>query len=174
MTRNDSAVLPAAYVALRIVIVLNWVFGACIIALLAYTFVNAPWTMKALGISRAPDASIVLRGMRSVAALGALGILLHYALLKRLLAIVETVQHGDPFVTTNAARLQTIAWVLLALQILSVIIGGIGKAISTSAHPIHLSAGFSTSGWLAVILTFVLARVFAEGALMREELEGTV
>ena len=34
--------------------------------------------------------------------------------------------------------------------------------------------GFSTSGWLAVILTFVLGRVFAEGTLMQKDLEGTV
>jgi hypothetical protein len=39
---------------------------------------------------------------------------------------------------------------------------------------LHLDAGFSPGGWLAVILTFVLARVFAEGTLMREDLEGTV
>jgi hypothetical protein len=32
----------------------------------------------------------------------------------------------------------------------------------------------STSGWLAVILLFVLARVFAEGATMRDDLAGTV
>jgi hypothetical protein len=37
-----------------------------------------------------------------------------------------------------------------------------------------LNAGLSPAGWLAVILTFVLAQVFAEGALMREDLEGTV
>ena len=29
-------------------------------------------------------------------------------------------------------------------------------------------------GWLAVLLTFLLARVFAEGTLMRDDLEGTV
>jgi hypothetical protein len=30
------------------------------------------------------------------------------------------------------------------------------------------------NGWLAVLLTFLLARVFAEGTRMREDLEGTV
>ena len=54
------------------------------------------------------------------------------------------------------------------------VIGAIGKAVSTPAHPVHLDAGFSISGWLAVLLTFVLARVFAEGTVMREDLEGTV
>jgi hypothetical protein len=94
--------------------------------------------------------------------------------LRRLLAIVDTVRSGDPFVAANADRLQLIAWSLLALQLLSLVVGGIGKAISTPAHPLHLDAGFSTSGWLAVLLTFILARVFAAGALMREDLEGTV
>ena len=95
-------------------------------------------------------------------------------ILTRLLRIVETVSRGDPFVAVNAYRLQAIAWLLLALQVLSIIIGGIGKAIASKEFPLHLDAGFSTSGWLAVILTFVLARVFAEGTLMREDLEGTV
>jgi uncharacterized membrane protein len=74
----------------------------------------------------------------------------------------------------NAYRLQAIAWALLALQILTLVIGAIGQAVSTPAHPFHLDAGFSISGWLAVLLTFLLARVFAEGTLMREDLEGTV
>ena len=39
---------------------------------------------------------------------------------------------------------------------------------------VHLDAGFSINGWLAVLLTFLLARVFAEGTLMREDLKGTV
>jgi hypothetical protein len=46
--------------------------------------------------------------------------------------------------------------------------------VSTPEHPIQLDAGFSVSSWLAIILCFVLARVFAEGTLMREDLEGTI
>jgi hypothetical protein len=70
--------------------------------------------------------------------------------------------------------LQAIAWVLLALQCLGVVVGAINKGISTPAHPVHLDAGGSLSGWLGVLLVFVLARVFAEGARMRDDLEGTV
>jgi len=88
--------------------------------------------------------------------------------------MVQTVRAGDPFIASNAYRLQAIAWFLLAQQVVSAIIGFIGKAVSSPAHPLHLDAGFSPGGWLAVILTFVLARVFAEGTLMREDLEGTV
>ena len=113
-------------------------------------------------------------GLRAVAVLGLVAVPLGYVVFKRLLAIVETVRAGDPFVAANASRLQAIAWMLFALQLLSIVIGTIGRALSTPAHPVHLDAGFSISGWLAVLLTFVLARVFAEGARMREDIERTV
>jgi hypothetical protein len=174
MSRLPSAALPIAYVLLRILIVLNWIFGACIFALLAYTFINEPWTMKALGVSDFSDAQTVMMGMRAVAGLGVVSIVLNYGLLRRLVAMIETVRAGDPFVAENAYRLQAIGWLLLALQILAMVIGAIGKALSTPKHPFHLDAGFSLNGWVAVLLIFVLARVFAEGTLMREDLEGTV
>src|SRR5882724_10245546 len=170
---SSSAALPIAYVMLRILIVVNWLGGAAILALLV-VMPNEQWIMAAFKLSPSPEAERLVMGMRAIAVLGLAAIPLHYAVLKRLLAIVETVRAGDPFVATNASRLQAIAWVLLAVNLLSIVIGAIAKTVSTPAHPLHLNAGFSISGWLAVLLTFMLARVFAEGALMREDLEGTV
>ncbi len=129
---------------------------------------NRQWILSAFHLSPSPDPDRLIMGMRAIAALGLVAIPLNYVVLKRLLAIVETVRAGDPFVAANAFRLQAIAWTLLALQLLSLVIGAIAKAVSTPAHPLHLQAGFSISGWLAVLLTFLLARVFAEGTLMRE------
>ena len=171
---KHSAALPIAWVTLRILIVLNWVFGACILALLITTFVNEPWTMKALEVTGLPNAGKVMWGMRAIAALGIGAIALNALVLKRLLAMVETVRAGDPFVAANAYRLNTVAWLMLVMQLISITIAAIGKLISTPGHEFHLDAGFSTNGWVAVILTFVLARVFAEGTLMREDLEGTI
>jgi hypothetical protein len=108
-------------------------------------------------------------GLRAIAVLGLVAMPLNHAGLKRLLAILHTVREGDPFFAVNASRLQAIAWVLVALNIISILIGAIAKAVSTPTHPLHIDAGFSINGWLAVLLTFVLARVFAHGALMREE-----
>ena len=170
---SSSAALPIAHVALRILIVMNWLGGAAILALLV-VMPNEQWIMSAFKLSPSPEAERLVMGLRAVAVLGLATIPLNYAVLKRLLAIVETVRGGDPFVAANAYRLQAIAWALLALQLLSLVIGAIAKAVSSPAHPVHLDAGFSISGWLAVILIFLLARVFAEGALMREDLEGTV
>jgi hypothetical protein len=170
---TSSAALPIAHVVLRILIVLNWIGGAAILALLV-VMPNERWIMTAFKLTPSPDTERLVMGLRAIAGFGLAAVPLNYVVLKRLLAIVETVRAGDPFVAANASRLQAIAWALLATQLLSLVIGGIAKAVSTPAHPLHLQAGFSISGWLAVLLTFLLARVFAEGALMREDLEGTI
>ena len=173
MSRSYSAALPILYVVLRILIILNWLVGVAILALLL-VMPNEQWIMSAFKMTPGPEAERVIMGLRAVAVLGLITIPINYLILKRLIGIVESVRASDPFVPKNAERLYAIAWALLALQILSMIIGGIGEAISTPEHPVDLDAGFSINGWLAVFLTFVLARVFAEGTLMREDLEGTV
>ena len=170
---SSSAALPIAHVVLRILIVVNWLGGVAILALLI-AMPNEQWIMSAFKLSPSPDADRLIMGLRAAALLGLAVIPLNWVVLKRLLAIVETVRAGDPFVAANADRLQAIARALLALQLLSIAIGAIGKAVSTPAHPVHLDAGFSINGWLAVLFAFLLARVFAEGTLMREDLEGTV
>jgi hypothetical protein len=165
--------LPIAHVVLRILIVLNWLMAAAIVALLV-ALPNEQWIMRAFKLTPSPDAARLVMGLRAIAVLGLAATPLTHAVLKRLLAIVETVRAGDPFVAPNAARLQAIAWAMLALQLLSIVIGAIGKSVSTPAHPVNLDAGFSISGWLAVLLTFLLARVFAAGTVMRDDLEGTI
>jgi hypothetical protein len=169
---SPSAALSIASIVLRILIVMNWVSALAILTLLALP--HEQWILRSFDLTPSPDADRLVLGLRAVAVIGLAAIPLNYLVLKRLLAIVDTVRAGDPFVAANASRLQAIAWALLALQLLSVVIGAIGKAISSPAHPVHLDAGFSVNGWLAVLLTFVLARVFAEGTVMRDDLAGTV
>src|SRR2546423_9363733 len=111
---SSSAALPIAYVGLRILIVVNWLMGAAILALLV-VIPNERWIMAAFKLSPSPDAERLIMGLRAVAVLGLAAVPLHYAVLKRLLAIVLTVRAGDPFVATNAHRLQAIAWALLAI-----------------------------------------------------------
>jgi hypothetical protein len=170
---EPQAALPIAHGLLRILIVGNWLIAAMILVLL-FVMPNREWILSAFKIAPSPDSEQLIMAMRGIALLGLVGVPINYVVLKRLLAIVETVRDGDPFVALNAARLQTIAWCLLSLQVLSMLIGAIAKSVSTPAHPLNLDAGFSVTGWLSVLLTFLLARVFAEGATMREELEGTV
>ena len=170
---SSSAAVPIAYVLLRILIVVNWLGGAAILALLV-VLPNEQWIMSAFKLSPSPEAARLVMGLRTIAVLGLAAIPINHAVLKRLRAIVETIRAGEPFVAANASRLQVIAWALFALQILSLVIGAVARAVSTPAHPLDLDAGFSINGWLVVVLTFVLARVFAEGTLMRGDVEGIV
>jgi hypothetical protein len=168
-----SAALPIASVVLRILVLGNWVMCAAILALL-FALPHREWIMSAFDLSPSRDTDRLIMALRAVALLGLISVPINYSMLKKLLAIVDTVRAGDPFVAANADRLRAIAWALLALQLLSIVIGAIGTSVSTPAHPVDLDAGFSVNGWLAVLLTFLLARVFAEGTEMRKDLEGTV
>jgi len=170
---SSSAALPIAHVVLRILIVVNWLGGAAIVVLLL-AMPTERWIMSALDLSPSPEADRLIMGLHAIAVIGLAAIPLNYVVLKRLLSIVGTVRTGDPFVAANAYRLQTIAWALLAIQLVGLAIGAIARTVSTPAHPLDFDAGFSINGWLTVLLTFLLARVFAEGTLMREDLEGTV
>src|SRR5262249_48649343 len=125
MPATSSPALPIAYAVLWILIVMNWLMGAAILALLV-VMPNEQWIMSAFTLAPSPDADRVVMGLRAVAILGLVTIPLNYTFLKRLLAIVGTVRAGDPFVATNAHRLRAIAWTLLALQLLSLVIGAIG------------------------------------------------
>jgi hypothetical protein len=169
----SSAALPIAHGLLRVLVVFNWLMGAAILVLL-FVMPHEQWILHSFKLSPSPDADRLVAGLRGVAVLGVACVPVNHFILKRLLAMVVSVRAGDPFVATNAQRLQAIAWALFAMQLVSIVIGFIAKAVSTPAHPLHLDAGFSPTGWLAVLLTFLLARVFAEGTRMREELEGTV
>ena len=130
MPPSYVAALPIAHVVLRILVVLNWLSGVAILTLLTATIVAQDWTLTALGISPASEIHRLIMPLRGIAALGLVAIPLNNAVLKRLLAIVETVRAGDPFVAANAYRLQAIAWVLLALNLLSIVIGAIAKEAS--------------------------------------------
>ena len=173
MSPSSSAALPIAHILLRILIVINWLMVPLILVLL-FAVPTEAWILSSLRLSPSPEADRVVLGLRAIAVIGLVGVPLNYIVLKRLLAMIATVRSGDPFVAANAERLQAIAWALLTLQLLSLVVGAIVRTISSPAHPIKINAGFSVNGWLAVLMTFVLARVFAEGTRMRDDLEGTV
>lgn len=167
-----TSALALSRALLRLLIVLNLLLGAGIVALLVASLVAEPLVTAALGVR--PGNAALLLGMRLIMAIGILSVPLAHVVLTRLKAIVETVRAGDPFVAGNAARLQTIAWALLGLELLHLAAGAVAAAASSPADPLDIDWSFSVTGWLAVLLLFVLARVFDHGARLREDLEGTV
>jgi len=99
-----------------------------------------------------------------------------------LLAMVDTVKEGDPFVPENAARLTRMAWLSLAVQLISLPMSALGMWMAymframKDAHDVNVSidTGLSGNGLLLVLTLFILARVFRKGTEMRADLEGTV
>jgi len=174
MTRSSPDTLTLSRRVLRALIVLNLVAGLFIMALLIATFIAEEWVMRALGAGPPAGNPTLYLGMRLIAVLGIAAVPVVHTILTRLQAIVETVRDGDPFITTNAARLQVIAWSVLGLELMHLVVGLIAASVSTVAAPLDIDRGFSLTRWLVVLLLFVLARVFEQGALMRDELEGTV
>src|SRR5262245_57398063 len=102
---SSSAALPIAYAVLRILVVVNWLGGAAIAALL-FLMPTRDWILSALDLPPSPEADQVILGLRAIAGVGLVTIPLNHVILKRLLAMVETVRAGDPFVAANARRLQ--------------------------------------------------------------------
>ncbi|MBD2843471.1 DUF2975 domain-containing protein [Erythrobacter rubeus] len=97
----------------------------------------------------------------------------------KLRAIIGTVGERDPFVPENASRLNAMAWLLLAVQVLLIPAAALGLFIAEWADQIEdaeisVDAGVDLTGILMIITLFILARVFKHGAEMREDLEGTV
>ena len=174
MTKSHVDALTLSRRVLRALIKLNWLMGALILALLIASLIAESWVMRALGARPAPGNSMLFLGMRLIMVIGICSVPIAHLVLARLLAIVETVKVGNPFVMANAVRLKTIAWAILGLELLHFTVGAIAEGVSTAAAPLNISSGFSLTRWLTVLLLFVLARVFEQGARMREDLEGTV
>ena len=96
-----------------------------------------------------------------------------HMILTRLTALVRDAQVGIAFSEANAQRLGTIAWALLVINLIDLAYGQLALWASTQSGE-YFGWTLSLTGWFAVPLLFVLAKVFREGAVMREDLEGTV
>ena len=165
---------------LQVLMVLNPIGAFLILGMLIASVFAEGFMIRALihehGAASAAENHALISGMRWIMFLGVVSLALVQVALRRLRAIVDTVSAGDPFVLINAERLKTMAWVALALEVLHFVIGMIAWRISTGAHPldIDIDMKFNFTRWLVVLLLFVLARVFEQGARMRDDLEGMV
>lgn len=167
-------VLVLSIRVLRVVTKLNLLIGAHIVALLLASLIAETWVMGALGVPPTSSSSRLFIGMRLIMVIGICSVPFVHFVLTRLLMFVETVKTGNPFAAANAHRFQMIAWALLALGLLNLVVRAVAASVSSPAVPLHVGEGFSLALWLVVLLLFVLARVFEQGARMSEELAGMV
>jgi hypothetical protein len=88
--------------------------------------------------------------------------------------IVRAAMTGDPFVSENAKRLARIGRLLLAVQLVGLVTLWVYQAVPERLGHVSLLFGPSPSGLIAILMIFVLARIFRHGSEMRAELEGTI
>ncbi len=103
-------------------------------------------------------------------------IIVLFMFVRHLLRIVNSVAEGDPFIPINAQRLTTMAWLMLAVQVLSLPIGALLVALTKhlGEDPGTVDVTVDPNGIILVITLFILARVFRHGTALRDDLEGTV
>ena len=171
--RDYPDTLGLSRVVLRGLRILNILAAVGIGVMLAASLVMPELLFRALGVRAEPWSTAAL-AMRGIMAAGVVGAFVAHRVLTELLRIVDSVREGDPFVLENARRLQAIAWWMLGGQLLHLVVGALIEVASTPAQQLDFDWKFSFTPWVAVLLLFVLARVFAQGARMREELQGTV
>lgn len=162
-------------------IILDVVFGALWIGVAALALI----TLAAVLLSFNPDllsgvtldseaGEVVRRGPvlaagLMAAALYLAGILVIVGCLRRIFA---TLTAGDPFHPDNVARLRLIGVILAGLEL--------GRyalwALTAWALPdvSDVEPSFSLTAWFSVLVVFVLAEVFREGARLRREAELTI
>lgn len=170
MTRTTARALAVARPIIRGLIILNALYALVIAGLLGYSFLIEGWPQRPLGFDLVDAHPQIGNGLRGIVVLGVVGAVVVHTILRRLLAIVDTVRVGDPFNLENARRLEMIAWSIVVLEGLRLAVAAIAAAVWEAGR----IDAFSFEPWLAVLLLFVLAGVFAQGARMREDLEGTV
>ena len=170
MTHNAARALAVSRPVIQILTVLNKIYAIVIFSLLVFSFFVDGWPERPLGVRMVAEHPYVGHGLRLIVVVGLAGAAVVHTILRRLAAIVESVHEGDPFTLENSNRLDAIAWRVAGLEGLRLIVAAIAWAVW---EPRKVDA-FSIASWLAVLLLFVLAGVFAHGARMRDDLAGTV
>lgn len=111
----------------------------------------------------------VLAGGLAAAALYLAGVLVIVGSLRRIFA---TLTAGDPFHPANVARLRVIGLMLAGLELGRYAFSALGAWLLPGVNRVEPS--FSLTSWFSVLVVFVLAEVFREGARLRREAELTI
>jgi hypothetical protein len=161
-------ILDVAYIALSITAV---VVALVLVGVLVFTI--DPDIFGLRGVLGAASEAVTRRplmlGETLAAAFYVAGVLV---IVNRLRKIFATLTAGDPFDPENVRRLRVIGVMLGALELSRYA----AALITTWIAPreFHPAGGVSLTAWFAVLVVFVLAEVFREGARLRREAELTI
>ena len=86
--------------------------------------------------------------------------------------IFTTLTAGDPFHPDNVARLRLIGLMLAGLELGRYVFRAVSAWLLPGVN--RVDASLSLTAWFSVLVVFVLAEVFREGARLRREAELTI
>jgi hypothetical protein len=159
-------ILDVVYAALWIAL---GAVGLALLAALLFSF-NPDLFPAAMSADAAVVTSRgpVVAGSLAMAGLSIAGVLVIVDALRR---IFVTLTAGDPFHPQNVRRLRLIGLMLGALEL--------GRYAVWAVFPLirgvrYVQPNFNLTAWFSVLVVFVLAEVFREGARLRREAELTI
>ena len=139
-----------------------WVFSDHVIAWLS-AHADGPLVVQ--------DALVaVSTGLFGLAVADGLSILF----LRKLIAIIDSVGQGSPFIPENVARLRFMGWLISAMQVMELLSLLLTPWLRHAFANRHIFVPFSLAGLFTALLLFILARVFEHGTRLAEDVEGTV
>ena len=169
MVQSQTRALSVSRIFLWILRDINVLMGVLLVLAIPASFLYATQFFEFFSKKPADiDPAWLLPILRFGFVVGLAGVSVLHVFLTRLMAVVETVHVGDPFVPENAVRLKTMAWCALAGELLRLAFGMLASAMNAAGSNIDWE--LSATGWLTVCLIFVLAWVFEEGTRMRADL----
>jgi hypothetical protein len=172
MLDGKDRLVRGSRLVVRIALVLNRLFFLAVVAGLVLSWIFSGQFVGLL-LPSTPDVRSAAIGLRLLMLIGIAMAVGAEVVLRELAQIIESAGAGNPFIAANARRLQTMGWALLGLQLLDIpgaLVGRFFPSLGSAAPDVSFSPG----GWIAVLMVFVLSRVFAAGSVMKDELEGTV
>lgn len=163
-----KVILDVVYFALWVLAILTAVGAA---ATLVFAMVPGAATMLASdpGAAAGMAAKAPLTALRLAGAtLYTIGVIV---ITGRLRSVFAALSAGDPFHPDNVRRLRIIGLILAGLEAGRYALAGATALFAPTANTFD---GPSLTPWFAVLVIFVLAEVFREGARLRREAELTI
>ena len=174
-------------IALDVVHVLLWLLLVVLVLVFLGTLVLQPFiasqvTFSDVTVNGESDPRRIRELIRSPVIPGALASVAVYVaglvfIVGRLRRVFVTLTQGDPFQPLNVRRLRLIGFTLAGIELFSYAVRALlawWRARTDVDVEMNLVQGFDLTVWFAVLVVFVLAEVFREGARLRHEAELTI
>ena len=170
-TVENDALLKIGLIMTVLLMGLTLAVFTILLVMVPVTFFAPEWLFETSEISM--QSTLAVAGLLLLAAIVTLGAFQFFRLLGRM---IKSAGGEGAFSIENANRLSQMGWIALAFQLASFPIAALtaylGKLLPEGNFSVDFD--FSLTGLLLVIVLFILARIFRQGAQMREDLEGTV